>query len=381
MTAPQVQSAVGADEETLALLGGRLPRWQIELAKLMFSGRERLDFYDIFATYLDRSVRQPEALTEIRAIETEGRAPFMLWVRPLAIAVPSWLHRILDRGERFGAVIADWLPHDEAMIFAALAESGLSGQGLRDLARLSARQTAWKKSLRRALLPLFGASALFVAGFWYLSTSLFPTLFAALPQGVELDGAAGDLKAASDFFGTFGAYLLGGITILPVAVARLLPVWTGSSRKLADELPLIRVYKTWTGLGFLLSLSALLKAGVSLREALEMLERRSPPYVAERLRAVLIRDDEYLGEALASSGYGWPDPRTIKLIRHFILSDRPGDALAQLAESSTERLDASLKQLSTAITYAVQIAVFAVIFWFLEATNQMSDLVQSTTAS
>ena len=34
-----------------------------------------------------------------------------------------------------------------------------------------------------------------------------------------------------------------------------------------------------------------------------------------------------------------------------------------------------------AISYAVQIAVFAVIFWFLEATNQMSDLVQSTTAS
>jgi hypothetical protein len=125
----------------------------------------------------------------------------------------------------------------------------------------------------------------------------------------------------------------------------------------------------------------LLKAGVSLREALAMLARQAPPYTAERLRAVLARDDAYLGEALAASGYAWPDPRTIKLIRHFILSDRPGDALAQLAETSTERLDASLKQLSTAIAYAVQIAVFAVIFWFLEATNQMSDLVQSTTAS
>ncbi len=371
----------GDDEDALALLGGRLPRWQVAVARMMFGGRERLDFYDIFATYLDRSVRQPEALAEIRATEIEGRAPFMVWSRPLAVAVPNWLHRIADRGERFGTVMADWLPHDEAAIFAALAESGLTGHGLRDLARLSARQTAWKRSLRRALLPLFGVSALFVAGFWYLSSSLFPTLFAALPQGVALEGAAGDLKATSDFFAAFGPYLLGGISLLPLAAARLLPVWTGRWRKLADELPLFRVYKSWTGLGFLLSLSALLKAGVSLRDALEMLERRSPPYVAERLQAVLIRDDAYLGEALAASGYGWPDPRTIKLIRHFILSDRPGDALAQLAESATERLDARLKQLSTAITYAVQIAVFAVIFWFLEATNQMSDLVQSTTTS
>lgn len=381
MTALKQQAGDDTDEEMLARVGGRLPNWQIVIAKLMFGGRERLDFYDILATYLDRSVRQPEALAEIRNIEVQGRAPFLLWARPLATAIPSWLHRILDRGERFGSVMADWLPHDEAMIFAALAESGLSGQGLRDLASLSARQTAWKKSLRRALLPLFGASALFVAGFWYLSTSLFPTLFAALPQGIELHGAAGDLKDVSDFFGAFGPYLLVGIIALPLGIARLLPVWTGHWRKLADGLPFLSVYRTWTGLGFLLSLSALLKAGVSLRVAVEMLERRSPPYVGERLRAVLARDDAYLGEALAQSGYRWPDPRTIKLIRHFIMSDRPGDALAQLAETSTERLDASLKQLATAITYAVQIAVFAVIFWFLEATNQMSDLVQSTTAS
>jgi type II secretory pathway component PulF len=381
MTALREVTSAGADEETLARLGGQLPRWQVTLARLMFGGRERLDFYDIFATYLDRSVRQPEALAEIRAIEIEGRASFMVWSRPLAIAIPCWLHRILDRGDRFGAVMADWLPHDEAMIFAALAESGLTGQGLRDLARLSARQTAWKTSLRRALLPLLGASALFVAGFWYLSTSLFPKLFGSLPQGVALEGAAASLQGASDVFAAFGPYLLGGITLLPLGVSRLLPIWTGPVRKFADELPLFRLYKTWTGLGFLLSLSALLKAGISLREALEMLERRSPPYVAERLRAVLARDDAYLGEALAASGYGWPDPRTIKLIRHFILSDRPGDALAQLAETATERLDASLKGFSTAITYAVQIAVFAVILWFLDATNQMSDLIQSTVTS
>jgi type II secretory pathway component PulF len=381
MTALVGQVAAGDDEEALARLGGHLPVWRLAVAKLLFGARERLDFYDVFATYLDRSVRQPVALAEIYGIETEGRAPAVVWLRPLATAIPFWLHRILDRGDGLGAVLADWLPHDEAMIFAALTESGLTGNGLRDLARLSARQAAWKKSLRRALLPLFGASALFVAGFWYLSRSLFPTLFAALPQGVELDGATADLKGVSDFFAAFGPYLLGAITIVPVAVARLLPIWTGPWRKLLDEFPLFSLYRTWTGLGFLLSLAALLKAGVSLREALEVLERRSPPYVAERLRAVLVRDDAYLGEALAASGYGWPDPRTIKLIRHFILSDRPGDALAQLAETSTERLDASLKQLSTAISYGVQISVFAVIFWFLEATNQMSDLVQSTTTS
>ncbi len=381
MTVAANFAPVDDDAETLALIGGRLSPWHILFAKLMFNGQERLDFYDIFATYLDRSVRQPEALAEIRGIEIEGRAPFLYWLRPLATAIPSWMFQILDRGDNFGGVMAEWLPHDEAMIFAAMAEAGLTGDGLRDLARLSERQTSWKKSVRRALLPLLGASAMFVSGFWYLSTSLFPTLFASLPQGVQLDGAAASLKATSDFFAIFGPYLLGGITLLPLGVSRLLPIWTGTVRKLADELPLFSLYKTWSGLGFLISLSALLKAGVSLREALETLERRSPPYTAERLQAVILRDDAYLGEALAQSGYGWPDPRTIKLIRHFIVSDRPGEALAQLAQTSTQRLDSSLKQLSTAISYAVQIAVFAVIFWFLEATNQMSDLVQSTTTS
>ena len=371
----------GDDEERLALYGGQFSRWQILLAKALFGDRERLDFYDIFATYLDRSVRQPEALAEIREIEVDGLSPLLFWTRPLAMAIPYWLFQILERGENFGVVMADWLPHDEAMIFAAMAEAGLGGDGLRDLAKLSERQSAWKKSLRRALFPVLGACAMFIAGFWYLSKSLFPALFAALPSGVELDGAAADLKATSDFFAAFGPFLLGAITLLPLAVSRLLPVWAGQSRKLIDRLPMLGLYKKWTGLGFLLSLSALLKAGVSLREALEMLERRSPPYTAERLHAVLARDDAYLGDALAQSGFDWPDARTIKLIRHFIVSEKPGDALAELAEASTGRLDASLKQLSTTITYAVQIAVFAVIFWFLEATNQMSDLVQSTTTS
>ena len=198
---------------------------------------------------------------------------------------------------------------------------------------------------------------------------------------MALEGAAATLEETSDFFAAFGPYALGGITLLPLGISRLLPVWTGQLRKLADALPLFSLYKQWTGLGFLISLSALLKAGVSLREALEKLERRSTRYTAERLQAVLSRDDAYLGEALAQSGYGWPDPRTIKLIRHFIVSDKPGDALAQLAETSAQRLDASLKSLATAVTYGVQIAIFAVIFWFLAATNQMSDLVQSTTTS
>jgi len=373
-----VSTLTSDDAEGFAELGGRLPAW---LARALFGDRERLDFYDIFATYLDRAVRQPEALAEIRAIELEGRGPIGQFLSPLGAAVPHWLFRVLDRGEPFGRVLADWLPADEAMILAALAESGLTGAGVRDLARLSARRSAWTKALRRALGPLLGALAMFVAGFWYLSTSLFPSLFAALPRGVTLDGAAAELKFAADLFAVSGPYLLLSVMLLPIAIARLLPVWTGRLRVLAEGLPLLGLYRSWTGLGFLLSLSALLKAGVSLREALGTLEQRSSPYVAERLRAVLDRDDAYLGEALAASGFGWPDARTIKLIRHFILSDRPGDALAQLAETATERLDASLKRLSTAISYAVQIALFAVIFWFLEATNQMSDLVQSTPTS
>ncbi len=381
MTVDPDYVAGGDDAEALACLGAQLPRWRILLAEALFNGRERLDFYDIFATYLDRSVRQPEALAEIRAIEIEGRLPILYWTRPLTTAIPHWLSRILDHGENFGAVMAAWLPHDEAMIFAAMAEAGLTGQSLRDLARLSERQTAWKNSLRRALTPLLGASIMFVAGFWYLSSSLFPSLFSALPQGVALEGPAATLKATSDFFARFGPYLLASITLLPFGVARLLPRWKGSLRKVVDNLPLFSLYKSWTGLGFLLSLSALLKAGVSLREALEVLESRSLPYTAERLRAVLVRDDAYLGQALAQSGYGWPDPRTIRLVRHFIVSDRPGDTLAELAQTSTERLDGRLKHLSVAIAYAVQIAVFAVIFWFLEATNQLSDLVQSTTTS
>ena len=93
-------------DEALARVGAELPRWRVLFAKALFSGRERFDFYDVFATYLDRSVRQPEALAEIYAIEVEGRAPVLYWMRPLATAIPCWLFEILDRGENFGVVMS-----------------------------------------------------------------------------------------------------------------------------------------------------------------------------------------------------------------------------------------------------------------------------------
>jgi len=364
-------------DEDLAVLGETTPVWRLRLARLLFRGDERIEFYQTLAAYLERSIRLTEALPEIRELEIEGRPAWLHWTSPLATAIPHWLYRILDHGDGFEKVMSGWLPAEEAMIFASIAQAGLTAENLRDLAAISEKQTKWKKALWRAFRPLVGVSVLFIAAFWQLSTSLFPHLFEVLPSGTELDGSALALKNASDFFAAYGALVMGVTILAPFGLARLLPRWTGGARTYCEGLPLFSLYRRWTGLGFLLSLSALLKAGASLIDALELLRDRAQPYVAERLSAVLAFDYLPLGDAMATTNFGWPDRRTIKLIRHSIVSDRPGNALAQLAAAATERLGQDLEALSGWISLGALIAVFGVLAWFLQATNQLSDLMQT----
>jgi type II secretory pathway component PulF len=366
-----------ARDEDLAAIGETIPAWRLGLARFLFRGDERVEFYQTLAAYLERSIRLTEALPEIRELEIEGRSPWLHWTSPLAAAIPHWLYRILDHGDGFDKVMADWLPAEEAMIFASISQAGLTGENLRELAAISEKQTKWKKALRRALSPLVGVSVLFIAAFWQLSTSLFPRLFEALPSGTELEGSALALKDASDFFAAYGPFVMVLTILAPLGLARLLPRWTGTARAYCEGLPLFALYRRWTGLGFLLSLSALLKAGSSLIDALELLRDRAQPYVAERLSGVLSFDYLPLGDAMASTKFDWPDRRTIKLIRHSIVSDRPGSALAQLAATATDRLDRDLERLSGWISMGAQIAVFGALAWFLQATNQLSDLMQT----
>ena len=216
-------------------LGGQLSRWQILLAKALFNGRERLDFYDIFATYLDRSVRQPEALAEIRAIEIEGRLPILYWTRPLTTAIPHWLFRILDHGENFGAVMAAWLPHDEAMIFAAMAEAGLTGQRLARFGQTVGAADGLEKFAATCAYSAVGRSACSSPDFGTCRAAFSRLCFPRCPRAWHLKVAAATLKATSDFFARFGPYLLASITLLPLGVARLLPRWKGSLRKVVDD--------------------------------------------------------------------------------------------------------------------------------------------------
>ena len=366
-----------ARDEDLALIGEMTPAWRLALARLLFRGDERIEFYQTLAAYLERSIRLTEALPDIRELEIEGRPGWLHWTSPVATAIPHWLYRMLDHGEGLDKVMSDWLPAEEAMIFASISQAGLTAENLRELAAVSEKQTKWKKALRRALTPLMGVAVLFNAAFWQLSTSLFPRLFDVLPAGTELEGSALALKQASDFFAAYGPFVMAATILAPIGLARLLPRWTGTARVFFEGLPLFGLYRRWTGLGFLLSLSALLKAGNSLIDALELLRNRARPYVAERLSAVLSFDYLPLGDAMAATKFDWPDRRTIKLIRHSIVSDRPGNALAQLAASATARLDQDLERLSGWISLGAQFLVFGALAWFLQATNQLSDLMQT----
>jgi type II secretory pathway component PulF len=94
-----------------------------------------------------------------------------------------------------------------------------------------------------------------------------------------------------------------------------LPRWTGLMRaKLDHKVPPYSFYSLFVGSGFLLCLSALVRVGVPIPEALRRLRQSAKPWYLEKIDAVLfhVNEGQQLGDALYLSGYGFPDPEIIE---------------------------------------------------------------------
>jgi len=130
------------------------------------------------------------------------------------------------------------------------------------------------------------------------------------------------------------------------------------------------------GGGFLLSLSALLKAGTSLIDALELLRDRAQPMslngCRRSLSSTICRSATPCRHQvrLAGSSHHQVDPPFDRL-----RSAGAGSRGARSGGDGSYGRDS--RTASRNNCHGSQVAIFAVLVWFLQATNQLSDLMQS----
>ena len=307
----------------------KLSKMDFFLTKLVFTTKSRLRLYDKICRYINNGVPLIIALEELyRFITNDGKNI----KRNTAVVVMQWLTS-LRNGNSFSVAIGEWVPADEVSIIASGEISGDISSSIQSIIQMNDTKRKICAALSGILYPvaLLSSTCFFL---FIFGVKVVPAFAQVLPVS-QWQGAGKTMYQLSYFVRN---YLLGSILlaiILCFVIVFTLPLWTGKIRRFIEFIPPWSIYKSVVGCGFLLSLSALLNAGIPSPEAIRIIFKTATPWYKERLVAIrqaLFNGAPNIGEALYRTGYGFPTKDMVMDIRTYAALDGFESMLNKLSE-------------------------------------------------
>lgn len=302
-----------------------------------------------------------------------GRKP----EKPAAQALREWLQR--DRaGETLSEAMNGWIPSAELYMIRAGEESGQVANALSAIMHVGDSAQRMRQAIMGAVTyPIF--MLFMLAGvFWLFGVNLVENMRKAAPPKV-MEAMSG-IASVSDFVMQNGFYVVIFVALAIFTIAGTMPYWTGRIRLSFDKVPPWEWFRIWQGSAFLLGLSALLKAQVPLKRAVEILEEEGNPWLRERLRSAReeILRGRNLGEALRAGNYNFPDPQVAMDLE--ILSERAdvGTVIDSVTKEWIEEQIDVLNVQAGVVRTAGLIAVGGVIAWAMLSILRITTLLTET---
>lgn len=225
----------------------------------------------------------------------------------VSIALSSWMDSIRN-GHRLSDAIRNWVDNDEQMLIAAGEQSGSLHTALISVAEIMEAKQKIKAAviggLTYPLLMLIIAFSVLIM----FSYKIIPEFSVIVPDE-KWHGIARIMIDFANFSRNWMwlivLVVLGSLTAFFVS----LPKWTGGLRIHLDKYAPYSIYRVMQGGSWMISFAALVAAGVRVENALQYLARDSSPWLRVRTNACLtgMRSGLNVGDALARSGYGFPD--------------------------------------------------------------------------
>ena len=293
---------------------------------------------------------------------------------PMAIALASW-GKSLQNGLSFADALKGWAPNRERLMLSAGDVSDLE-TALFNLIRVT-------EGTNKMIRPIIGAvtypSFLFLASIlvvYAIGVYMVPPMLEAAP-GVYWKGAAKDLVDISEWIKKNWLLAFSFLPIVMVIIYATIGIWTGKIRAFFDRIPPWSLYKVFSGITWLLSLSALVKGGVPVSAALTSLHKDSNRYLKERIDKTLtfVNNGENLGTALAKTGLDFPDREIIADLRVYSELDNFEEALENLANDWLEESVYMIAQKGEMLNTVALLSVSGVIAWSVFAVFEMQDQI------
>jgi type II secretory pathway component PulF len=181
----------------------------------------------------------------------------------------------------------------------------------------------------------------------------------------------------SGFAGKYWHVFAGLFIIIASIIWASLPVWTGKMRNLFDKLPPWNTYKLQLSVSWMMSLSAMVAAGVSVPDAMRMLADKSNRYLSNILEEALhyIANGENLGSALAMTGEDFPNSEIIGDLMVYSDMNDFDKNISQIANDYMEESVRKMESISNVLNSIGIILVSLIIGWVVLGTFQMQEQI------
>ena len=349
---------------------------EILYAKLVFKldTEKRMAISRKVASLLRNNFTLMDALSRIEMIESKnGRKPN----EPFAIAMRE-IQKNLERGMTFSEATRGWVPYEETLLLmsgnvssllVSLENVGHVVEGLRRIKR-----AMWGAIAYPLFLLFLTLGIIVMVGIY-----LVPPLAEAAGSEVIWHGTAASLVWVSDFarkyWFIFGVGFVGIFSLVWLS----LPIWTGKIRNWFDKLPPWNTYKLQASVSWLMSLAAMVSAGVSVPDAMRLLADNSNRYLSSILDDALhhIANGENLGNALALTGRNFPSEEIVgDLIIYADMNDFDKN-VNQIARDYMEESVRKMENIANILNSVGIILVSVIIGWVVFGTFQMQEQITS----
>ena len=350
-------------------------KWLLTYAKIVcsLSNKKRLKIYRKLSALLRNRFSLMNSLDMIyNGISEDGRKPN----NPMAIAISMW-GKMLQEGHPFSDCLKGWAPIRERLMLSVGDVADLES-ALLNLIKVSEGSTRMVRPIVNAIAYPAFLMMMSVLIVYAIGVYMVPPMLSAAPNTVWT-GTAKTLIDLSSWIQEHWKLAFSFFPVIGIIIYATIGIWTGRIRVSFDRIPPWSLYKIFTGITWLLALSALVKGGVPVSVALTSLRRDSSRYLQERIDGALshIKNGDNLGQALDKANFEFPDKQIISDLKIYSELDNFEEALDKLANEWLEESVYMIEQKSEIMNAVALLTISGIIAWAVFGTFDMQDQITS----
>lgn len=343
----------------------------LAFAKLMVRlyTSDRLAFYYKLKALLRNRFSLMDALERMYQIYSkDGKKP----TESMAVAVTVWMQQIRN-GDTFSVALRGWAPSTEILMLSVGDVSNLE-EAIDNTIKVVEGINRMKEPVFSAVsYPLFLMSMVILL-IYGVGAYMVPPMVDAVPNLVWT-GTAKSLVSLSDFVRDNPIPLFATLPVLVFLIVLTFPRWKTESRSVADKLPPWSIYRIFIGVGWLLSLSALVRAGTPVSKAMRSLRSDASPYLLFRIDKALayVNNGDNLGDALYKTRLGFPDEEVVGDLRIYAELDNFPEALSRLSEDWLESSIKDVEKKAGVLNGVAILSIALIVAWVVLGTFDMQE--------